>query len=232
MLYRGCVWRCLQLYGAYLLTLLLLGASCLLRLPNLLWELFLYGAHGGLGLPVTALAWLCAAWGLALAVYNGNTFNRYFYERRRGDAALRRHPVGPALLAAVVLTMVLAGAVRTGGMLAAGILDYATYGSSDWRENLDDGFYTDPDEGFYWDPNGGWSAGRPPQEGSQDVPMMPGYGFQSERGQASLKGWPERDGSIRRGVIFCGEITNCIKRGRERAVLPFAREGAAVCRLP
>ncbi len=180
LLYRGCGWRCLRLYGAYLLTLLLLGASCLLRLPDLLWELFLYGAHGGLGSPITVLAWLCAAWGLVLAVYNGNTFNRYFYEKRRGDAVLRRHPAGPALLAAVVLALALAGAARAGGMLAAGILDYEVHGAFDWRENLDDGFYTDPAEGFYWDSEGGWSAGQPPQESAPEAPVLPGYGSQSE----------------------------------------------------
>ena len=120
LLYRGCGGRFVRLYLPYVFTLVLLSTAALLMDTQLVWK-----AWQGLGTEftwlhaaLTALRALTALWGVALAIYNGNTFNEYYWEKRWGDAAVPRHPGAAGALAAAWAVLIALVAVLCMGTLA------------------------------------------------------------------------------------------------------------------
>ena len=114
-LYWGCYKRFFLLYFPYLLTVGLLVTACAVSAAPAYWQWLLTGQAAGPPQPLAAAAQVTLAfsvlWGLALAVYNGNTFNRALYEARAGKPYLRRRvlPVLALLAAGLALAAVLAG---------------------------------------------------------------------------------------------------------------------------
>lgn len=108
LLYRGCFRRFFALYFPYLLTRGLLAAACAMAgLP--LYRNWLqtgtWGAPGAL-LTIAWLLWqLCGLWGLALAIYNGNTFNAALYRKLHGCPAPRSHLLAPLALVTAALAL-------------------------------------------------------------------------------------------------------------------------------
>ena len=143
-LYRGCPGRFARLYLPYLFTALLLCTATMLMATQAVWDAWrgLTPEFTWLHTALTVLQVLTVLWGVALALYNGNTFNEYYYGKQRGDAAVPRHPGAAGLLAAVwvvLLVLVLALCV---GTLVRNLQYYAYYSAMApyAKPGPDDGF--------------------------------------------------------------------------------------------
>lgn len=131
LLYRGCPGRFARLYLPYLFTVLLLCTASLLTGTQAVWDAWRGAAaqFTWLHAAQTALQTLTCLWGVALALYNGNTFNEYYYQKRGGDAAVQGHPAAAGLLAAVWTVLVVTIAALCVGALARNLQYYAYYAS-------------------------------------------------------------------------------------------------------
>ena len=108
MLYRGCYKRFFTLYFPYLLTVaLLLGACALSAAPQ--WCRWLVTGQAAAPGALLTAAWillqLSGLWGLGLAIYNGNTFNRALYNRCLGRPYVQGHVLPVLALSAAALAL-------------------------------------------------------------------------------------------------------------------------------
>ncbi len=167
-LYWGCYKRFFLLYFPYLLTVGLLVTACAVSAAPAYWQWLLTGQAAGPPQPLAAAAQVTLAfsvlWGLALAVYNGNTFNRALYKARAGKPYLRRRvlPVLALLAAGLALAAVLAGGYARLTLRALWTPGYRYY--EDYGDYYDDyyGDYGDDWEDFFREYAGEYGEVTPP----------------------------------------------------------------------